>query len=104
MTTDRYPDTTLHNPGWDPAGDGGPDCPYCGLEVTSGPDCTRDECPGEILTCNVTVFHGSRNPDSASFGPDEQCENDAEPGSEQCAQHQYVIDEPEFDPAYEYDE
>jgi hypothetical protein len=33
------------------AGDGGPDCPFCGREITSGPDCTRDECPGEVLTC-----------------------------------------------------
>jgi hypothetical protein len=59
--------------GWDPAGDG----------------------PG-LEKCNAVVFHGSRNPDSAMFGQDEECENDALPGSEQCELHQYELDEPAF--------
>jgi hypothetical protein len=81
--------------GWDPAGDGGPDCPFCGKEMTST-ECRRDECPGEVLQCEVITFHGSRNQDSPMFGPDEQCENDVEPGSTVCAEHAYVVDEPSF--------
>lgn len=49
---------------------------------------------GEPQRCEVIVFHGSRNPDSTAYGPDEQCENDAAPGSRVCVVHAYVIDEP----------
>jgi hypothetical protein len=77
------------------AGDGGPDCPFCGREMSTT-TCFREECPGEVLQCEVIVFHGSRNQDSPMFGPDEQCENDVEPGSTVCADHAYVIDEPSF--------
>lgn len=77
------------------AGDGGPDCPFCGREMSSA-ECFRDECPGEVLQCEVITFHGSPNPDSAMFGQDERCENDVEPGSTVCAAHGYEIDEPSF--------
>ena len=77
------------------AGDGGPDCPFCGREMSSA-ECTRAECPGEVLQCEAIVFHGSRNPDSAMFGQDEQCENDALPGSTVCAEHDFDADEPSF--------
>jgi len=44
--------------------------------------------PGtEPRTCAAIEFHGSRNPDSPRFGPDEYCENEALPGSEYCAKH-----------------
>ncbi len=41
----------------------------------------------EPRMCNAVVFYGSHNPDSANFGPDEYCENDAEPDSDYCAGH-----------------
>lgn len=37
--------------------------------------------------CDAVVFRGSLDPDSASFGPDEYCDADAEPGSDRCARH-----------------
>jgi hypothetical protein len=82
--------------GWDPAGDGGPDCEFCGVEMRSS-TCKNEECPGELLQCEVTVFHGSPNPDSAAFGPDEACENYAVPGTTVCEDHAYVLDEPSFE-------
>lgn len=96
LTDTFYPGSNLMHGGWDPAGDGGPDCPYCGREITSGPVCTHDECPGEVLTCEAIIFRGSRNPDSTAYGPDETCDKDVVPGSTVCDEHSYIIDEPTF--------
>lgn len=37
--------------------------------------------------CAFIVDHGSPNPDSASFGPDEYCEEEALPDEEYCQFH-----------------
>lgn len=37
--------------------------------------------------CTFIIYHGSRNPDSANFGPDEYCEEEAAEDEEFCSQH-----------------
>lgn len=46
------------------------------------------------VQCEAITLRGSRNPDSAAYGPDERCEHDALPGSTMCAEHGYELDEP----------
>lgn len=40
--------------------------------------------------CAFVIFSGSPNPDSANFGPDEQCEEDALPGEDYCDSHYWA--------------
>lgn len=40
--------------------------------------------------CEETIHHGSRNPDAPNFGPDEYCEELAEPGSDRCPAHRGI--------------
>lgn len=69
LTPTFYPGSPLHHGGWDPAGDGGPDCPHCHHEITSGPVCTRDECPGDTgdvsVTSRILLAHELPNYDPA---------------------------------------
>jgi hypothetical protein len=48
----------------------------------------------QVAQCEAITMAGSPNPDSPMFGPAEQCQNDALPGSRVCAEHGYVLDEP----------
>ena len=73
------------------AAEGGPDCEVCGASEVGYHH--EDYCDGPPR-CEVITIRGSRNPDSAAYGPDEQCENDAVAGQTVCAEHAYVIDEP----------
>lgn len=77
-------------------------CEFCADTKQWGADgdpvCTNELCPGELVRCEVIVMHGSRNPDSVAYGPDETCENDAMPGWTVCEEHSYVVDEPAFLP------
>lgn len=63
-----------------------------------------DEDEEEPEGCAYITFHGSHNYDSANFGPDEYCEENALPGSEFCAAHGGVDDEQErdYEPAGDY--
>lgn len=52
-----------------------------------------DTTPGALLgeadvePCAFVVHHGSRNPDSPAFGPDDVCGEDSMPGGDYCERH-----------------